>query len=109
MEKPFYEALVCPECHIGRLSPARATYVHQYGGTLISIPNTPAWRCDVCHVCQFDDQPIGRLETLIIGQSNLPPNRYQPPTVARAPRRNETRSESTKVPSEPIKARPKAK
>jgi|SRR5579859_3930719 len=107
MQKPFYEVLVCPECHIGRLSPTRTTYVHQYGETMISIPNIPAWRCDVCHACQYDDQPIGWLETIIIGQSNLPPNRYQP-TVPRVPRRADARTEN-KTASEPVKARPKAK
>ena len=52
-------------------------YVRQYGATLISVPNTPAWICDVCHERQFDSASIQRIESLV-GQAGPPPNRYRP-------------------------------
>ena len=72
-----HERIICPNCHMGHLDLRLTTYVQQYGGTLISVPNTPAWVCDVCHERQFDDASIQRIEALI-GQAGPPPNRYEP-------------------------------
>ncbi|MHB8626309.1 MAG: YgiT-type zinc finger protein [Aggregatilineales bacterium] len=103
--QPNLEPFTCPECHIGHLMPALTTYVHQYGETMISIPNMPGWRCDLCHICQFDPAAIDRIEVLI-GQAGLPPNRYQP--VNRPMRRPDTRPEP-KPSASPAKARSKDK
>jgi YgiT-type zinc finger domain-containing protein len=62
---------------MGHLDLRLATYVEQYGETLISVPNTPAWVCDVCHDRQFDPASIQRIE-LLVGQAGPPPNRYRP-------------------------------
>lgn len=68
---------ICPTCHMGHLDLRLTTYVQQYGETLISVPNTPAWVCDVCHDRQFDTASIQRIE-LLVGQAGPPPNRYRP-------------------------------
>src|SRR3954471_10015976 len=78
------EDFICPVCHMGHLDLKLTTYVSQYGETLISVPNTPAWVCDVCHERQFDPSSIQRIE-LLIGQAGPPPNRYRPrPKIKRS-------------------------
>jgi len=80
------EDFICPVCHMGHLDLKLTTYVRQYGETLISVPNTPAWICDVCHERQFDPMSIQRIETLI-GQGGPPPNRYRPEQARKRQRR----------------------
>jgi YgiT-type zinc finger domain-containing protein len=71
------DVFVCQTCHIGHVNLRLTTYIQQYGETLISVPNTPAWICDVCHEQQFDASSIQRIE-LLVGQAGPPPNRYRP-------------------------------
>jgi YgiT-type zinc finger domain-containing protein len=96
------EQFMCPNCHMGHMDLRLTTYVQQYGNTLISVPNTPAWICDVCHARQFDDASIQRIEALI-GQAGPPPNRYEPEKAHKIRR-------STEQPTgDPAKAGSKAK
>ncbi len=68
---------VCPHCQIGRLHLRLLTYVHVYNGTLVSVPNTPAWECDFCHTTDYDNNALMRIEALV-GQAGPPPNRHRP-------------------------------
>jgi YgiT-type zinc finger domain-containing protein len=97
------EAFICPVCHMGHLDLKLTTYVRQYGETLISVPNTPAWVCDVCHERQYDPLSIQRIETLV-GQGGPPPNRYRPEQSRKRQRRTAEPPASTAA-----KARPKSK
>lgn len=67
----------CPTCRLGHMDLKLKVYLQQYGGTLICVPNTPAWVCDTCHASQFDPESIRRIE-MLVGQAGPPPNRYQP-------------------------------
>lgn len=67
--------LPCPACQVGRLHLRLVTYSHVYGETLVSVPNTPAWECDVCHTLQYDTHSVQRIEALI-DQAGPPPNRH---------------------------------
>jgi YgiT-type zinc finger domain-containing protein len=75
---------VCPTCRMGHLDLRLTTYVRQYGETLISVPNTPAWVCDVCQERHFDPSSVQRIE-LLIGQAGPPPNRYRPAPKVKRP------------------------
>jgi YgiT-type zinc finger domain-containing protein len=68
--------LTCPVCRLGRLESRSRVYLRRFGNTLVSVPNTPAWECDVCHYRQFDPTSIQRIEVLV-GQAGPPPNRYK--------------------------------
>jgi YgiT-type zinc finger domain-containing protein len=90
-------------------------YLRQYGGTLICVPNTPAWVCDTCHSSQFDPESIRRIE-MLVGQAGPPPNRYQPsPAQPQGQTQPQGQSQSRKIKrtaeavSEPVKARPEGK
>ena len=89
---------LCPTCHVGHLDLTLRTYTHQYGETLITAPNTPAWVCDMCHAAEFDPEAVQRLE-MLIGQGGTPPNHYRP---------QDRQLKRPKAPMEHIaKARPK--
>lgn len=40
--------MICQECHVGRLQPARAPYLAWLDGRMLVIPSVPAWLCDAC-------------------------------------------------------------
>ncbi|MEP7287725.1 MAG: YgiT-type zinc finger protein [Chloroflexota bacterium] len=69
---------VCPNCHLGHMHLRLTVYVRLFGETLISVPNTPAWECDVCHQREFDPDSVQRIE-LLVGQAGPPPNRHRVP------------------------------
>lgn len=54
----------CPRCQIGTMQPTTATYTAMYRGSLLSIPNIPAWTCDICQYTEYEDMAMGRLEAL---------------------------------------------
>jgi YgiT-type zinc finger domain-containing protein len=68
--------LVCPACHLGRMHLRMTVYSRQFGETIISVPNTPAWECDVCHEREFDPQAVQRIE-MLVGQAGPPPNQHK--------------------------------
>ena len=80
----FHDNPTCPICQIGQLHLRLITYVHVYAGTLVSVPNTPAWECDVCHTVEYDTRARQRIETLV-GQAGPPPNRHRLPAHKQLP------------------------
>lgn len=102
--------IVCPMCRLGHFRLRTATYIRQFGETLISMPNTPVFECDVCHHREFDRVIVERVE-MLVGQVGAPPNRYKAAESDSA-----TSPESTLVPTKKVppaskgsKSRPKAK
>ncbi len=91
---------ICPNCHVGYLDLKLTTYVRKYEETMICVPNTPCWVCDVCHERHFDPSAIQRLE-LLIGPVGPPPNRHQP--VTRPAKRAEQRPDATAKPGQKAK------
>lgn len=103
----------CPTCRLGHMDLKLKVYLGQYGGTLISVPNTPAWVCDTCRSSQFDPESIRRIE-MLVGQAGPPPNRYQPSqsqaqVQAQGQAQNRKINRTADTVNEPIKARPQGK
>src|SRR5260370_33686789 len=97
---------VCPACHLGHLDLRLTVYVRMFGETLIHVPNTPAWECDVCHHRQFDPGSIQRIE-MLVGQAGPPANRERPPPVPRISRPLEGPGQPVPVRPVPKAARPR--
>lgn len=70
--------LTCPQCQMGRLELHLVTYIELVDETLISVPSTPAWICDVCRAREFDPAVVERIEMLIGQTGGPPPNHYKP-------------------------------
>ena len=53
------------ECQTGILQLQHLTYFTWLNDELITVPNFPAWVCDVCGRREYDSQAIIRLNTLL--------------------------------------------
>lgn len=75
-------AFICPRCQIGRCHPDRITYVHMYEGSVLRVPNMPAYTCDVCGYQELEPAAMARLE-MLVGKLDTPVEDSQ--TVAKTP------------------------
>jgi len=60
-----YSMIPCSECSIGMMRKTRATYFTWIGDDLITVPDFPAWVCDICGRREFDVQALNHLELLL--------------------------------------------
>ena len=56
---------LCSECQTGILRQEYLTYYTWLNDELITVPNFPAWVCDVCGRRDYDERAIMRLNTLL--------------------------------------------
>jgi YgiT-type zinc finger domain-containing protein len=69
----------CTECSAGMLQVHYITYFTWLGEELITVPNFPAWVCDVCGRREYDERAISWLAML------LSPNAGKPTVKANRP------------------------
>jgi YgiT-type zinc finger domain-containing protein len=84
-EDSYIERYTCPECHAGVMEQAFITYLTWLGSELITVPDFPAWVCDVCGRRDYDSQAISWLNTILnsgAGHSSSP-KRPKPPSSDR--------------------------
>ena len=88
-EKPkdssTYVAL-CPECQTGVLRLRYLTYFTWLNNELITVPNFPAWVCDMCGRREFDEHAISWLTMLLNPNAGKPtrhPKRHPRPGTAK--------------------------
>jgi len=55
----------CTECPAGHLQRQLITYFTWLGDELITVPNFPAWVCDVCGRREYDSRAVSRLNLLL--------------------------------------------
>ncbi|HLA99107.1 MAG TPA: YgiT-type zinc finger protein [Anaerolineales bacterium] len=67
---PEASGIPCPECHTGVLHLQRLTYFTWLNAELISVPNFPAWVCDLCGRRDFDPRAKKWLNTLLIADTS---------------------------------------
>jgi hypothetical protein len=65
-------AYACPSCQIGYCHPAKGTYLRLVGDMLVSAPETPLWKCDICEYEEFDREAVMRLEALLGQYESVP-------------------------------------
>ena len=56
---------ICPECQTGIMRLKYLTYFTWLNEELITVPNFPAWVCDVCGRREYDARAITWLNTLL--------------------------------------------
>lgn len=56
---------ICTECQSGVVRLRYLTYFTYLGGELVTVPNFPAWVCDVCGQREYDVRAITWLNTLL--------------------------------------------
>jgi YgiT-type zinc finger domain-containing protein len=58
-------ARVCLECHAGLYHLQYLTYFTWLNEELVTVPNFPAWVCDVCGRREYDPRAVSWLNTLL--------------------------------------------
>jgi YgiT-type zinc finger domain-containing protein len=56
---------VCPECQTGVMRLRYLTYFTYLSDELVTVPNFPAWVCDICGRREYDARAITWLNTLL--------------------------------------------
>ena len=57
--------IACSECSIGMMHKAQVTYFTWLGEELITVPDFPAWICDVCGKREYDQEALNNLALLL--------------------------------------------
>jgi len=71
MTEPAY-IQPCPNCQGGRKRLRAATLMTWLGDDLITVPNFPAWICDMCGHCNYDNQALAQLSLLLNPEAGTP-------------------------------------
>jgi YgiT-type zinc finger domain-containing protein len=88
------QAFPCSECQAGMMHPRLITYFTWLGDELITVPNFPAWVCDVCGRREYDEQAISWLSML------LNPNAGKPTRKKKATPRTRPPADSSRATTE---------
>lgn len=73
----------CRECQAGKLRRQYVTYLTWLGDELISVPDFPAWVCDVCGRREYDMQALNRLSLLLSPHAGKTPQHRRRRVVPR--------------------------
>jgi YgiT-type zinc finger domain-containing protein len=77
------DQVACPRCQIGNLQAETGTYSGIHNGMLLSVPNMPVWKCDLCEYQEFDYDALTNIEALA-GRFGMPDDPVRP-TSKRTP------------------------
>lgn len=64
-QNPQDYGLTCPECRSGMMRLRHLTYFTWLNEELVTVPNFPAWVCDMCGRREYDSRAISWLNTLL--------------------------------------------
>ena len=63
---------VCPECQVGTLQSRPVACYATVRGLVVTIPSFPAWVCDVCRYCEYDEVALEELRSILGPAADLP-------------------------------------
>lgn len=75
---PVLESIPCNECAAGLMTPRLITYFTWLGGELITVPDFPAWICDMCGRREYDEKSISWLKMLLAPNAGKPTRKRKP-------------------------------
>lgn len=64
-DQPYGSPLPCVECGAGVMRLNHITYFTWLHDELVTVPNFPAWVCDVCGRREFDPRAVAWLNALL--------------------------------------------
>ena len=76
--KPYKYQGLCMECQTGMMHLQYLTYFTWLHEELVTVPNFPAWVCDVCGRREYDERAVLWLNTLLsheMGRRHTPHRR----------------------------------
>ncbi len=68
----YPETYPCTECQAGVMHLRHITYFTWLGPELITVPNFPAWVCDMCGKREYDEKAISWLTMLLNPNAGKP-------------------------------------
>ena len=84
----------CNECQAGMMQVRYITYFTWLGEELITVPNFPAWVCDVCGRREYDERAISWLAMLLSPNAGRPTSKtHRPLPTHQKPDANRLRPE----------------
>ena len=84
----------CNECQAGMMQVRYITYFTWLSDELITVPNFPAWVCDVCGRREYDERAISWLAMLLSPNAGRPTSKNpQRPSAHRNPDASRPRPE----------------
>jgi YgiT-type zinc finger domain-containing protein len=66
------ESMPCRECQVGMMHRKLVAYVTYIGDELITVPDFPAWVCDICGQREYDNNALNRLMLLLSPNAGRP-------------------------------------
>ena len=81
-EERFDPTFSCRECQAGQMRRRFITYFTWLGEELITVPDFPAWVCDVCGRREYDPRALNHLSMLLspnAGRPSSTPPPHEPP------------------------------
>ncbi len=73
-----YDSFPCTECNAGQMRPRMLTYYTWIGDDLISVPDFPAWICDMCGRREYDASALNQLVLLLNPNAGKPSPKARP-------------------------------
>jgi YgiT-type zinc finger domain-containing protein len=70
----------CTDCQAGHMHREYVAYYTWLGDELITVPDFPAWVCDICGRCEYDENALARLSLLLspnAGKTTSTPRKIQ--------------------------------
>lgn len=55
----------CSECNIGQMHKTNVTYFTWLNDEMITVPDFPAWVCDICGKREYDHEALNQLALLL--------------------------------------------
>ena len=71
------ETYPCNECPAGVMHLRHITYFTWLSEELVTVPNFPAWVCDMCGQREYDEQAISWLTMLLSPNAGKPTRRFK--------------------------------
>ena len=65
-------SIICKECQMGRMTRRYVTYLTWLGDEMITVPDFPAWICDMCGTRVYDGHALNRLSLLLSPNAGRP-------------------------------------
>ena len=82
------KAFPCNECSAGIMHIRHITYFTWLGEELVTVPNFPAWVCDMCGKREYDQSAISWLSMLLNPEAGHPTRRVKRTTQSEPRKRN---------------------
>ena len=79
------ESYQCSECSAGMMHLRHITYFTWLDEELVTVPNFPAWVCDVCGRREYDPRALNHLSMLLSPNAGKSPAQIHPePPIRRS-------------------------